>query len=143
MGEVQLMGKFVPCCGGFDADSFSFKGCAGICPLPAARGRGPGPPSLCRWLTGRTCPLGRAAAVVGVHPIHTSAPIQALVVRAVVHVASTDGSLETWTRQKQEQAETGFQPLWKRIHPSRSFRSFSFSLNICPVHLILMNPHLA
>lgn len=42
------------------------------------------------------CPLGRAAAVVGVHPIHTHAPVQALVVRAVVHVVSTDASLETW-----------------------------------------------
>lgn len=42
------------------------------------------------------CPLGRAAAVVGVHPIHTNTPIQALVIRAVVHVVSTDASLETW-----------------------------------------------
>lgn len=42
------------------------------------------------------CPLGRAAAVVGVHPVHTDTPVQALVVRAVVHVVSTDASLETW-----------------------------------------------
>lgn len=41
------------------------------------------------------CPLGRAAAVVGVHPVHANTPVQALVVGAVVHVVSADAPLET------------------------------------------------
>lgn len=120
--------RIVPCCGGFDTNSFSFKGSLASAP-DCSHGQGAkGPPqSLCWWPTGHTCPLGWAAAVVGVHPIHTNAPVQALVVRAVVHVVSTDSSLETWTKQKQQQAEMGSQPLLKRVHPSHSFCSFSFS----------------
>lgn len=53
------------------------------------------------------CPLGRAAAVVGVHPVHTNTPVQALVVRAVVHVVSADASLETWQAVALEGEVTG------------------------------------
>lgn len=53
------------------------------------------------------CPLGRAAAVVGVHPIHTNPPVQALVIRAVVDVVSTDASLETWQAVALEGEVTG------------------------------------
>lgn len=42
------------------------------------------------------CPLRRAAAIVGVHPVHTYTPILAVVIWAVINVLLTDAPLETW-----------------------------------------------
>lgn len=42
------------------------------------------------------CPLGWAAAVVGVDTIHTYAPVLAIVIWAVINVPLADAPLETW-----------------------------------------------
>lgn len=60
-----------------------------------------------------TCPLRRAAAIVGVHPVHTYTPILAVVIWAVINVLLTDAPLETCSKQKQSRLKRAFQSLLK------------------------------
>lgn len=46
--------------------------------------------------TVRTCPLRRAAAVVGVDPVHTNPSVPTPVVGAVVNILLTGAAFEPW-----------------------------------------------
>lgn len=97
--------------------------------------------------TVRTCPLGRAAAVVGVDTIHTYAPVLAVVIRAVINVPLADAPLETWTKHKQSRVKQAPKSLSKRIHLQCSFphkpQFCLFFLKTRPVNLNLMDLHIA